>query len=270
MCLTIALINEVFFAGDGESRLRARLVEARSRGATLALLPELPLNPWSPATKDVHDADAEPPEGPRHRVLSGAALEAGLGLVGGAIVRDPETGRRHNTALVFDADGRLVATYRKLHLPEEDGFWETSHYEPGDRPPEVISAFAMPLGIQICSDANRPEGSHLLASAGAEVILVPRATEARTWERWKLVLRANAITSAAYLLSVSRPDAALRIPLGGPSAAIDPHGDVVMESSAPLAIVTLRRASVQAARVAYPGYLPVRSELYARGWARRP
>src|SRR5688572_13731491 len=159
--LTIALIRDVFFSDLGEQRLRARLAEVRALGAKLALLPELPLNPWSPATTTARDDDAEPPDGVRSRVLAAAAAEAGIGVVGGAIVRDPASGTRHNTALVFDGAGTLVARYRKVHLPDEDGFHEPCHYDPGDRAAELIDAFALPIGLQICSDINRPEGSHL-------------------------------------------------------------------------------------------------------------
>src|SRR5690348_8924655 len=116
--LTIALISDVFHAADGAYRLRRRLTEAKARRADLAVLPELPLNPWSPATKNARDEDADAPEGPRHAIQSAAARDVGIGLVGGAIVKDPATGRRHNTALIFDAAGRLRATYAKLHIPE--------------------------------------------------------------------------------------------------------------------------------------------------------
>src|SRR5687768_657364 len=132
MTLTIALISDVFHDAAGPARLKDRLRAARAQGAALAVLPELPLNPWSPATQVRREDDAESPEGPRHQVLAAAARETGVSVIGGAIVRDPKTGKRHNTALVFDRAGTLVARYRKVHLPEEDGFWETKHYEPGD------------------------------------------------------------------------------------------------------------------------------------------
>jgi N-carbamoylputrescine amidase len=270
--LTVALISDVFFDADGPARLARRLEEARKRGAALAVLPELPLNAWIGVSKRPRDADAEPPGGPRFRALADAARAAGLGLVGGAIVTDPSSlshlshPRRYNTALVFDRDGHLIASYRKMHLPHEDGFWETSHYAPGDRPPAVVSAFAVPIGVQICSDVNRPEGCHLLAALGAEAIVAPRATEAGTFERWKLVLRANAVTSCAYVLSVGRPAPEQGVPLGGPSIAIDPNGEVLVETTEPIAIVTLDRAVVAAARKRYPGYLPTFASVYAEGW----
>ena len=150
--MTVALIHEVFHGPDGPERLRRRLIEARSGGAELALLPELPLQPWIPATEDVREEDAELPGGPLHRRLAEASRDSGIGVMGGAIVRDPASGRRFNRALLHDARGELVETYDKLHLPCEEGFWEARHYEPGDRPPRRVDAFGVPCGMQICSD----------------------------------------------------------------------------------------------------------------------
>jgi N-carbamoylputrescine amidase len=265
--LTVALISDVFVQPDEAPRLIASLTQARSRGADLAVLPEIPLNAWSPATETPNEDDAESPGGPRHQRLSGAARTAGIGVVGGAIVRDPTTGRRHNTALVFDAAGILVASYRKVHLPEEAGFWETRHYDPGDALASVIDAFRLRIGLQICSDVNRPEGSRLLGAFGAEVIISPRATEAATFDRWKTVLLANALTSGAYVISVARPRPEYGVPLGGPSFAAAPTGEVLVETTERIALVTLDRTVVEEARRRYPGYLPTRADLYAEGWA---
>lgn len=265
--LTVALISEVFWEPDGVARLRDRLAEAVERGADLAVLPELPLNEWRPSTKDARDEDAEPMDGERARAQAEAAAEAGIGVVGGIIHRDPDTGRRTSRALVIDASGSVVATYEKLHLPEEPGFWETSHYEPGTEAPRRIDGFGLPVGVQICSDNNRPEGTHLLGADGALAVLIPRATEEKTYQRWKTVFRANALTSCLYVLSVNRPHPEDGVLIGGPSVAFDPNGEVLVETTDPLAIVTLDGTVVDEARRAYPGYLPVRARLYADAWA---
>jgi N-carbamoylputrescine amidase len=266
--LTVALISDVFVQPDDARRLVSTLVQARSRGAELAVLPEIPLNPWSPATETAKEEDAELPDGPRHENMSRAARTAAIAVVGGAIVRDPKSRRRHNTALVFDIAGVLVGSYRKVHLPEEPGFWETRHYDPGDALPSVIDAFPLRIGLQVCSDVNRPEGSRLLGALGADVIIVPRATEAATFARWKTVLMANALTSATYVVSVARPRPEFGVPLGGPSFVAAPTGEVLVETTERLALVTLHRAVVEDARRSYPGYLPTRADLYAEGWAR--
>jgi N-carbamoylputrescine amidase len=266
--LTVALISDVFFTSDGAERLQARLREARARGAELALLPEIPLNPWSPATNVARDDDAEDAGGPRQRVLSEAARDAGIAVVGGVILRQAPTGIRHNTAVVYDDRGGLVASYRKVHLPEEEGFWEPAHYAAGSEPPSVIDRFCLRIGLQICSDINRPQGCHLLGAMGAEAILAPRATERGTWDRWRTVLVANAMTSCAYVLSVNRPAPEHGVPLGGPSIAVHPHGDVLVETTDPVAVVTLTREAVLEAKTRYPGYLPVEAEMYADAWTR--
>ena len=264
--LTVALISEVFWEPDGAIRLRQRLAEAAERGADVAVLPELPLNAWSPATKEHSDEDAEPMGGPRSRIQAGAAAEAGIGLVGGIIHRDA-TGRRTSRALVFDRAGTLAATYEKLHLPEEEGFWETSHYEPGTRAPGRIDAFGVPIGIQLCSDTNRPEGTHLLGAQGVVATINPRATEERTYQRWKTVWRANALTSCCYVLSVNRPHTEHGVLIGGPSVAFDPGGELLVETTDTLALTSVDAAVVTDARRAYPGYLPIHARLYADAWA---
>ncbi|MGZ6272602.1 MAG: carbon-nitrogen hydrolase family protein, partial [Candidatus Limnocylindrales bacterium] len=217
-------------------------------------------------TRLARDEDAEAPLGPRHELLAAAARAAGLALIGGAIVRDPASGRRHGTSLVFDAAGRHLASYGKLHVPEEPGFWETSHYDPAEGAPQPIAGLPLVIGVQICSDINRPEGSHLLGALGAEAILAPRSTELATYPRWRPVFIANALTSCAYVLSVNRPDPEQDVLIGGPSIAVAPDGRVLVETTDRLALVTLERPVVQAARVAYPGYLPVRARLYADAW----
>jgi predicted amidohydrolase len=266
--MIIALVSDVFHQPDGEARLLDRLQHARAMGAELAVLPELPMNSWSPATRCSNDGDAEAPNGPRAQIQSRAARHAEIGLIGGVIVRDPNTGVRHNTALIFDSSGNLLDSFAKIHVPEEPGFWETSHYGYGNQVARVCRAFALPLGVQICSDINRPEGSHMLAAAGAELILAPRATELITYDRWRIVFQANALTSSAWILSVNRPVAEQGVLIGGPSVAVAPDGRIALETVDPVAVIRVDRAAVAKARIDYPGYLPVRADLYAREWAR--
>jgi predicted amidohydrolase len=266
--LTVALVTDVFHDDPAGERLRERLEGARAAGAELAVLPELPLDPWSPATRTPSESDAEAPGGRREQALTKAARESATAVLGGLIVRDPGSGRRHNTALLVDAAGSVLARYAKLHVPWEDGYWEADHYAPGVQLPAPVELGGFPLGVQICSDVNRPEPSHLLGAQGALAILVPRATPPQTYERWRLVLRANAVTSALYVVSVNRPGPEPGTSIGGPSLAIAPDGSVLLETTAPVAVVTLERGVVEAARKTYPGYLPIRSDLYAEGWRR--
>jgi predicted amidohydrolase len=264
--LKVAIVHEVFHGPDGVDALGRRLREARAAGSELALLPELPLHPWVPASREARDEDAEPPEGPLHRSTAQAAREAEIGVHGGAIVRDPATGKRFNRALLFDRRGALVGSYDKMHVPCEEGFWEADHYEPGEVLPRPIDAFGMPLGMQICSDVQRPAIPNALGAMGAELILAPRATPAASFERWRTILRAIAVTSATYVISVNRSMAEGGAPIGGASIAIAPDGTVLVETTAPVTPLVLNRASAARAREDYPGYLAVRADLYARVW----
>ena len=265
--LHIALITEVYLGSQAGDRLLERLREAAGKGAELAILPELPLNEWRPASPNPLDEDAEPPDGPRQQTLSKAAETAGIALLGGAIVRDPDSGQRYNTACLYDRKGKLIHQHRKQHLPEEEGFWETSHYLPGDEPLRVAEGLGFPFGVQICSDINRPQGCQILAARGAQAILAPRATEAATWSRWEVVMRASAITCSVYIASVNRPGPEMGVPIGGPTALISPRGAVLIETTEPLATAVLERDEVERSRRRYPGYMPVRADLYSREWA---
>ena len=265
--MRIALLHDVFHEDSNGDRLTGTLAAAGIEGATLAVLPELPLNPWSPGSKEARDEDAEAPGGPRQRRMADAARAANVGLVGGAIVRDPDSGRRYNTAFVWGADGSCLAAYRKVHLPEEEGYWETSHYEPGGSAPPLVEGLAMPAGLQICSDVNRPQGFQLLAAAGAHVVFAPRASPPETWERWRLILRANALMSGAFVVSVNRPRPEAGASIGGPSVVIDPFGEVLVETTDPITVVSLDPDAVRRAAQVYPGYLKRFPGVYAEGWA---
>jgi predicted amidohydrolase len=264
--LTVAIVTDAFPNESEWPRLLDILSEAKGVGGELAVLPEIPLNPWSPASKEPREEDAEEVNGPRQTFQAEAAARAGIALLGGAIIRDPGSGVRHNTGLLFGADGACLARYRKVHLPEEEGYWETSHYEPGTEPPTVVEGLSMPVGIQLCSDVNRTTGFQLLSAQGAEAVLAPRCTPPQTYDRWRLVLRANAVTSCAYVVSANRPAHTPDGLIGGASLAIGPSAEVLVETMDPLTMVTLDRQVVRTAKAEYPGYLKVYPELYARGW----
>lgn len=265
--LTVALITEVFPDVDRARHLAGILNQARAKGAELALLPELPLDHWAPADRMPSDRDAEPPDGPRARCLAAAAQAAGIAVAGGAIVREPASDRRHNTALIHNAAGSLLLAYRKNHLPFEPGYWEAAHYEVADDLPHPTTALPLAAAVQICSDANRPAGALLASALGAEVVLHPRATPTATYPRWELVLRALAVTGSTWLVSVNRPRPEGDADIGGPSLVIAPTGEVVLRTTEPIATFALTRTAVAAARATYPGDLALRAELYRRGWA---
>lgn len=262
----VALIRDVFFADDAATRLVARLQRAKESGARLAVLPEIPCNPWSPATRQARDDDAEEIGGRRWMMQSQAAKRVGIALVGGVIARDA-SGVRRNTAVVFDESGGVAGVYSKVHVPEEPGFWETSHYEAGVEWPRVMEVASLRLGVQICSDINRPTGCLLLGAQGAELIVAPRSTERATYHRWKPVFMANALTSGAYVMSVDRPAPEQGVEIGQPSVAASPRGELILETMEEVSIAFVDLSVVRACRSEYPGYLAVPSAMYGQAWA---
>jgi predicted amidohydrolase len=262
--LVIAMASDVFFGEGAKERLISRLREAKTSSADLAVLPEIACNSWSPSTKNLRDEDAEELGGMRCTMQSEAAKEVGIGLIGSAILQS--SGQRYNTCLFWDAKGELLGTYQKHHIPDEEGFWETSHYSPGIEGFPIFNFQGFCIGIQICSDMNRPQGSHLLAAAGADVIVGPRSTELATYDKWRPVWIANALTTGCYVCSVNRPHPENGVLIGGDSIAIAPNGEVLTESCDAITVFTVRQSTIKKARKDYPGYLPCRNELYAQGW----
>ena len=262
--LCIAMISDVFFGEDADERLGSHLQEAKNAGADLAVLPEIACNPWTPATKDMQESDVEDLGGPRCQMQSDAAKRIGIALVGSAILQ--QNGKRYNTCLLWDEHGELLGTYQKHHIPEEEDFWKPSHYSPGIEGFPVFDFRGWKIGIQICSDMNRPQGSHVLAAAGADVIVGPRSTELATYEKWKPVWIANALTTACYVCSVNRPSPENGVLIGGASIAVAPNGDVLAESCDAITVFTARQSTIRQSRIEYPGYLPCRSDVYAKCW----
>ena len=266
MNLNIALVAETF--PDNAPDLTAALHNAKAKGADLALLPECPAQPWVAATTQRCQQDAEPSGGPRESRQSNASRTAEIALLGGSIEQLEQGGRR-NTAVLWDHHGEELLRYSKMHIPDEPGFREASHYEPADSAVRCIDYKGWRIGVQICSDNQRPTGCQMLAAQGCDLILNPRATERTFLETWITVWRANAITTGCWVASVNRPDPESGVPLGGPSVIIDPFGEVQLFED-PLAVVTLDQSRVVEARQAYPGYLAIPSATYAQLWRTIP
>ena len=235
--LTVALISEVYWEADGVQRLKERLAEAADRGADLAVLPEIPLNPLEPrdeggpatTTPRAWTGSGRAPR-PRRRPRPASAWWAASSTAtsadGGRVVRWSSTAR-----------GSCEARTRSCTCPRSPASGRRATTSRAREAPQRIDAFGIPIGVQLCSDANRPQGSQLLGAQGVMAVLNPRASEERTLQRWKTVWRANAMTSCCYVLSVNRPYPERGVLLGGPSVAYDPNGDLLLETTDTLAPV---------------------------------
>ena len=180
------------------------IAQAAAWGSDLVVLPEL----WTYlGPRKRHAEVAEPiPGGETTEFLARLATRYGFWLVGGSILEAVEgQDRVHNTSVVINPDGELVARYRKLHLfdveVEGTSYQESSTMAPGEDV-VVASLAGVPVGLTVCYDLRFPALYRALASAGADFIAVPAAFTKQTGEaHWRVLVRARAIETGAYVLA---------------------------------------------------------------------
>ena len=182
---------------------------------------------------------AEPVDGPLHSRFGALAAELGVTLLIGSVVERCDEQRTWNTSLLFAADGRLQATYRKLHLFDVDltdaggvAFAESRRTAPGDAL-VVADTPAGKLGLSICFDLRFPGLYRALVDRGATLLAVPSAFTMMTGkDHWRVLLRARAIESQCVVIAPGQcgrhDDGGLRHSYGH-SVIIDPWGTVLAE-----------------------------------------
>jgi N-carbamoylputrescine amidase len=187
---------------------------AAAQGAQLVLLQELHNGPYFCQTEDVACCDlAEPIPGPSTERLGALAAETRLVIVASLFERRAP-GLYHNTAVVLDRDGRLAGRYRKMHIPDDPGFYEKFYFTPGDLGFVPIDTAVGRLGVLVCWDQWYPEAARLMALAGAELLLYPTAIgwdprddaaeRERQREAWLTVQRAHAVANGVPVLACNR------------------------------------------------------------------
>ena len=241
------------------ARVEALVARAARYGATLVATPE---NTTLLAAPDRKVALAEPLDGPTHRALGDIARAHGVWLLVGSVAEacadDPA--RCHNTSVVFDAAGTLVAAYRKLHLFDIDladgtRFRESAHIAPG-ADVVVVDTPVGRLGLSVCYDLRFPELYRRLVDAGAELISVPSAFTLTTGrDHWHPLVRARAIECQAWVLAPAQegPHGGGRHSYGH-SLVVDPWGTVVADcpDGEGLALAEVDLARVAEVRRAMP------------------
>jgi len=262
----VALLSEVFLGDGAADRLVARLTEARGRGAELAVLPEIPLNPGRPRPP-FPGRGCRAAGGAAARALSQAARQRGSRSWAGpssARSRRGRPGSAQRGAPVRRLRGARGVLREAPTCPTRTGS-ASPPLRAGSAPPSVLHLAGVPVGIQICSDSNRPEGSHLLGAQG------PRSSSRRAPPR----PRPGALEARPprqrhdqrHLHRLGQPPAPeFGVALGGPSVAIAPDGEVLLETTAPLAVVELDRGAIAAARKRYPRLHGGPRRPYGQAW----
>ena len=246
--LPVALVQERNH-GDANANLaviEARVAEAAKSGAKLVLLQELHNGAYFCQHESVDEFDlAETIPGPSSERLAKLAKQHGVVLVS-SLFEKRATGLYHNTAVVFDADGSTAGKYRKMHIPDDPGFYEKFYFTPGDLGFTPIDTSVGHLGVLVCWDQWYPEAARMMALAGAELLLYPTAIgwdpsddaaeKTRQRDAWVLSHRGHAVANGLPVLSCNRvgheasPLGASGIDFWGNSHVLGPQGEFIAEA----------------------------------------
>ena len=220
-----------------------RLVaQAASTGADVVVLPEK----WNTigSTEELHAA-AEPLDGGESvAAMSRWSGTHGIALVGGSITELRE-GREKlsNTSLVFDSEGNIAATYRKIHLFDVEvggvTYRESEAEEPGDES-VVAHVEGWGVGLSVCYDVRFPELYRILTLQGAELLTVPAHFTTPTGkDHWHVLLRARAIENQCYVAAAAQVGETLPgKPAYGRSLIADPWGVVLAQAPDDVGVIT--------------------------------
>jgi len=192
----------------------AGIREAAARGAQLVLLQELHTSLYfcQHESTDLFDL-AEPIPGPSTDQFGALAGELGIVLVTSLFERRA-AGLYHNTAVVLERDGSIAGIYRKMHIPDDPGYYEKFYFTPGDLGFSPIDTSVGKLGLLVCWDQWYPEAARMMALAGADLLLYPTAIgwnpaddaaeQARQRDAWITVQRAHAVANGLPVLVANR------------------------------------------------------------------
>jgi N-carbamoylputrescine amidase len=250
--------------------------QASDRGANVICLQELFLGPYPCQTEDhARFAAAEPIPGPTCHHLGQAAAEHQVVLIG-SLFEERGPGLYHNTAVVWDADGRQLGLYRKMHIPDDPCYYEKFYFAPGDLGFPCFDTRFGRVGVGICWDQWFPETARLLALRGAEILFFPTAIGWLHDEKavygesqqsaWETVMRSHAITNGLFVAAANRVGSEEQIEFWGSSFVVDPYGQVLVRGSRDqqeVLVATCSRSLVRVARTHWPFLRDRRIDAYA-------
>ena len=221
-----------------EQNLRAAVAQikiAAAKGAQIVALQELFNTLYfcqAQRTKSFDGAQTIP--GEATKVLSELARSKKIVIIA-PLFEKAAKGVYYNSAAVIDADGRWLGTYRKMHIPDDPGFYEKFYFAPGDLGFRCFKTRYAKLGVLICWDQWFPEAARLTALQGADILFYPTAigwkpnqpAETRSYHSaWETIQRGHAIANGVYVASVNRVGKEGAIKFWGSSFVADPFGEI--------------------------------------------
>lgn len=214
--MKVGIVQHCFNADIEGNRRRniEAIANLASEGAEIVILSELHDSLYFCQTENVDNFSlSEILPGDFVDIYGQVARENGVVLVTSTFERRAP-GLYHNTAVVFEKDGTVAGTYRKMHIPDDPGFYEKFYFAPGDIGFEPIETSAGRLGVLVCWDQWYPEAARLMAMKGAEILIYPTAIgwnpddpeeeKMRQLEAWITVQRGHAVANGLPVVSVNR------------------------------------------------------------------
>lgn len=241
--LALALIQQTS-SRDFEQNIEnsvAAAQKAAAKGAKLIVLHELFARPYFCQVEDQSYFDwAETIPGPTTERFAKLARELKVVLVV-PLFEKRGKGLYHNTAVVLEQDGSIAGIYRKMHIPDDPGYYEKYYFTPGDLGFTPIKTSLGCIGVLICWDQWYPEGARLLALAGADIIVIPTAIgwapqdpieeKQRQHDAWETIQRAHAIANHVPVAVCNRVGLEADIQFWGQSFVTDTMGKVLAKAN---------------------------------------
>ena len=237
---------------------------AVEKGAQMICFQELFTTHWFPREMNKrYFSLAEKMDGLTIMKMQRLAEEYGIVLV--CPIFEIEENLFYNSAIVIDAGGEILGSYRKIHVPQIPLWEETYYFSPGNHGFPVFKTKFAPIGVQICWDNFFPEGSRILALKGAKIIFSPTAAAFASQRRWESVISSNAIANGVYIFRVNRVGSEEKQDFYGRSFCISPEGELLdkptgMKDSITLIEIDLK--NIDKARKEWPFLKDRRPESY--------
>ncbi|WP_162418038.1 carbon-nitrogen hydrolase [Cyclobacterium roseum] len=214
--------------------------KAASEGAQVVCLQELFRSLYFCDLEEYENfALAEKVPGPSTETFSVLARELELVLVVSLFEKRAE-GIYHNTTAVIDADGRYLGKYRKMHIPDDPGFYEKFYFTPGDLGYKVFSTRFGKLGVLICWDQWYPEAARITSLMGAEILFYPTAigwhesqdadTNEEQYQAWQTIQKSHAVANGVPVVAVNRTGMEGEVQFWGGSFVTNAFGKVVYQA----------------------------------------
>jgi N-carbamoylputrescine amidase len=225
---------------DNKRRLAEKIKSLATKGAELVVLQELHNGLYFCQEENVDTFNqAEPIPGPSTEFYGALAKELGVVIVTSLFERRA-TGLYHNTAVVLEKDGTIAGKYRKMHIPDDPGYYEKFYFTPGDMGFKTIDTSVGRLGVLVCWDQWYPEAARLMALAGAEILIYPTAIgydpndtrdeQERQRMAWQTVQRGHAVANGLPVVTVNRVGDEDGVPFWGTSFVAGPQGELLYEA----------------------------------------